>query len=176
MSRGKWCRNTAIATPSLDIRQGDPTVGKGMKGDKSRSQEVLGIGLKYIHFWFRPQGPLPVGSRARGCVTRFPVRLGPGPCPFRSVYRPPAPAPAATSARAPTLCWPCPPGVVSPGAASPSAASPGAASPGAASPAPDHARGRALAHLPEDVHRQPPGHVRGVPSGAQVLPARPDNT
>jgi hypothetical protein len=37
----------------------------------------------------------------------------------------------------------------------------------------DHARGRVLAQLPENVGGQPPGHVRGGPSGAQVLPARP---
>nr|XP_051701805.1 uncharacterized protein LOC100342621 isoform X2 [Oryctolagus cuniculus] len=36
-----------------------------------------------------------------------------------------------------------------------------------------HARGRVLAHLPEDVRGQPLGHVRGGRSGAQVLPAGP---
>ncbi|XP_045322611.1 protein BRAWNIN isoform X2 [Leopardus geoffroyi] len=40
----------------------------------------------------------------------------------------------------------------------------------------DHARGRVLGHLLENVRRQPPGHVRRGRSGAQVLPAGPDNT
>lgn len=40
----------------------------------------------------------------------------------------------------------------------------------------DHARGRALVHLRENAGVQPAGHVRRRRSGAQVLPARPDNT
>ncbi|XP_026963172.1 ubiquinol-cytochrome c reductase complex assembly factor 6 isoform X2 [Sagmatias obliquidens] len=38
----------------------------------------------------------------------------------------------------------------------------------------DHARGRVMDVLPENVRRQPPGHVRRRGGGAPVLPAGPE--
>lgn len=46
MSQDKRRRTTARVTPRLHVRQGNPAVGRGTKGDKSRSRKVLGIGLE----------------------------------------------------------------------------------------------------------------------------------
>ncbi|KAK2502863.1 hypothetical protein MC885_019768, partial [Smutsia gigantea] len=96
------------------------------------------------------QSPISVWvtcSHRRGRCSRFPVRRGPQPGTFGSA------------------CWPLTPEAegASEGLSTPRYCLPPCALLG---PPTDHARGRVLGHLPENVLCQPPGHVRRGPSGA----------